>query len=640
MPITVSRDNFNDTLPEAKIGHRNVEWQADLPNVAVRNISACFLNIGDVSPRTSPTEIIGKADQGKLVKFVSAVPVACTIGTNGTIVTAGVNNGGTGYAVNDVVNVGGAGTGATLKILAVGGGGVVTSFIIFVPGQNYVPATGVTTSYGGAGTGFTVDVFSVERDILDEEIVFLQNNGSAAVTVTPGTGADINGNANVVLTSGQGIILFWDGVNFQSMSGLLSTPGGSNTQVQFNSSGAFGGITGATSDGTNLFVTTQAAGDNSTKAASTAYVDVSFATKAGVQKESYSYGTDTGAANAYAVALSPAVTSYVAGQDVAFIATHSNTTASTVALNGLSTKAIKKWSAGSLVDVAAGDITANQLIFLKYDGTVFQIPSPDVLAFATKIGVQQESYSYGTDTGAANAYAVALTPAVTSYVAGQDAAFIATHTNTTASTLALNGLATKNIKKWSSGSLVALAAGDITVNQLIILKYDGTQFIMPTGGGGGTTSPLTTKGDIYTYSTVNDRLPVGSNGQFLTADSTQSTGLKWVNEPFDVLFSPNVVLGSGTIYDVAVFARTVLFAANFAGAVGHCRINPGSTQTININKNGSQVGTISITSGGVFTFSSTGGTSVTYNSGDYLTLTNQAGADTGMLLQCTFAGTR
>jgi hypothetical protein len=40
-------------------------------------------------------------------------------------------------------------------------------------------------------------------------------------------------------------------------------------------------------------------------------------------------------------------------------------------------------------------------------------------------------------------------------------------------------------------------------------------------------SPLTTKGDLYTYSTVNTRLPVGLDTQILIADSTASTGLKW-----------------------------------------------------------------------------------------------------------------
>lgn len=43
----------------------------------------------------------------------------------------------------------------------------------------------------------------------------------------------------------------------------------------------------------------------------------------------------------------------------------------------------------------------------------------------------------------------------------------------------------------------------------------------------GTTSPLTTKGDLYTYSTTNARLGVGTNGQILTADSAEVTGLKW-----------------------------------------------------------------------------------------------------------------
>lgn len=46
-------------------------------------------------------------------------------------------------------------------------------------------------------------------------------------------------------------------------------------------------------------------------------------------------------------------------------------------------------------------------------------------------------------------------------------------------------------------------------------------------GGAGTASPLTTKGDLYTYDTDNQRLPVGSNGQVLTADSAEATGIKW-----------------------------------------------------------------------------------------------------------------
>lgn len=48
-------------------------------------------------------------------------------------------------------------------------------------------------------------------------------------------------------------------------------------------------------------------------------------------------------------------------------------------------------------------------------------------------------------------------------------------------------------------------------------------------GSGGTTSPLTTKGDLYTFDTVNQRLAIGTNGQVLTADSAQATGMKWAD---------------------------------------------------------------------------------------------------------------
>ena len=44
---------------------------------------------------------------------------------------------------------------------------------------------------------------------------------------------------------------------------------------------------------------------------------------------------------------------------------------------------------------------------------------------------------------------------------------------------------------------------------------------------GGSTSPLTTKGDLYGFSTTNARVPVGANGTILTADSSAATGVAW-----------------------------------------------------------------------------------------------------------------
>jgi len=43
----------------------------------------------------------------------------------------------------------------------------------------------------------------------------------------------------------------------------------------------------------------------------------------------------------------------------------------------------------------------------------------------------------------------------------------------------------------------------------------------------GAVSPLTTKGDLYGFSTSDARIPIGTNNQILTADSAQALGLKW-----------------------------------------------------------------------------------------------------------------
>jgi len=45
--------------------------------------------------------------------------------------------------------------------------------------------------------------------------------------------------------------------------------------------------------------------------------------------------------------------------------------------------------------------------------------------------------------------------------------------------------------------------------------------------GAGFDSPLTTKGDILTYSTTEARLPVGIAGRLLSVDLTTATGLTW-----------------------------------------------------------------------------------------------------------------
>ncbi len=84
---------------------------------------------------------------------------------------------------------------------------------------------------------------------------------------------------------------------------------------------------------------------------------------------------------------------------------------------------------------------------------------------------------------------------------------------------------------------VTVTAGTATVNTsatLVLSQYDaGTLYFISasaaiffnTDAGGG--SPLTTKGDLYGFSTLDARIPIGANATVLTADSNESLGLKW-----------------------------------------------------------------------------------------------------------------
>jgi hypothetical protein len=74
-----------------------------------------------------------------------------------------------------------------------------------------------------------------------------------------------------------------------------------------------------------------------------------------------------------------------------------------------------------------------------------------------------------------------------------------------------------------------------TAGSLILPQNDaGILYFTATGAAifydyiqAGAVSPLTTKGDLYTFSTSDARLGVGANDTVLTADSSTATGLKW-----------------------------------------------------------------------------------------------------------------
>jgi hypothetical protein len=207
------------------------------------------------------------------------------------------------------------------------------------------------------------------------------------------------------------------------------------------------------------------------------------------------YVTAAGSVNVLTAALSPAVTSYVAGLQVLILPNLANTTTTpTINLNSLGAKTITKY--GTTV-LAAGDLSTTAVAVLIYDGTEFQLVNPQTAtsglpsiaahtflgnnsgstatAAADSIGAQDSGPGrYASGAGSVNVLTATLSPAVTSYTSGLEVLVLPNLANTTTTpTINLNGLGAKNITRFGTN---VLSAGDLSTTALADLIYDGTEF--------------------------------------------------------------------------------------------------------------------------------------------------------------------
>lgn len=179
------------------------------------------------------------------------------------------------------------------------------------------------------------------------------------------------------------------------------------------------------------------------------------------------YAVDSGAADAYVMTMAFGYGSVsfpqalIAGLELLMKVGggNTNTGASTLNVNAIGAKNIKMPD-GS--DPKAGTLRAGEIVRLRYDGTNFiLLEHPD------------KRNEYYADSGSADAYAVTPAPAYTAYFAGMKILIKTANANTGASTLNVNALGTKAIKKLASQ---ALDANNILAGQIVLVVYDGTNF--------------------------------------------------------------------------------------------------------------------------------------------------------------------
>lgn len=193
-----------------------------------------------------------------------------------------------------------------------------------------------------------------------------------------------------------------------------------------------------------------------------------------IQDGTAKYVTTGGAANAYTATMSPTVTAYVAGQTFRLKASFSNTGSATLNVDSLGAKTLKTRNGGVL---GVGAIYSGDVFEVTYDGTDFYLMTPD---FAV-INLQNQTATYGTIAGTANALTLTLSPAVAAYVTGQRFGGILTATNTGAATINVSSLGNKSIKTVVAGSKIEIPAGYLASGDLLEVLYDGTDFVLCKG---------------------------------------------------------------------------------------------------------------------------------------------------------------
>ena len=190
-----------------------------------------------------------------------------------------------------------------------------------------------------------------------------------------------------------------------------------------------------------------------------------------IQNQTFTFGTDTGTADNYVVAYTPAPVTLQVGQKFSFVAANNNTGSSAYIDVGVAPpRPIYQNTPGS-INPGIDDIVGGAYTELEWTGTYFALLNPlSVLnSGITALSIQQLAFNAGPDIGTLNAYVTYLTPALVTLSDGMPITLLRVAvTNTGASTLD-GGNGAKPIV---SLARTALVGGEMVANSDYNFMYE------------------------------------------------------------------------------------------------------------------------------------------------------------------------
>lgn len=252
------------------------------------------------------------------------------------------------------------------------------------------------------------------------------------------------------------------------------------------------------------------------------------------------YAEDTGLTNAHVVTLDPAPTEYTEGLSIRMKAANNSTGDTTINVNGLGVKAVKRYSGAGL---QVNDIIVDQIVDLCYDGVDFKMvgvhgsgtfSAADALVIGNNLSdvgsiVEANNHLLLADNvaGTANAITADLSGPLSTYPDGLFIVFTPTANNSGATTIALGSLGTRTIRTVENEDLIG---GELVDGNPAVLVY---------------------RDETSVFHLVNPHSPTGSETGTLTGVASGSGTIKWRKDGRNVTLTADSAI-TGTSNDTGL----------------------------------------------------------------------------------------